>query len=166
MPRFDALHKIQVISNRILIMPTWRYWFNLKSKRNKNTDNDFETSEYVRCWEELLVSPELERLINKCQLEVIFYPHRNMQNYIKTFEQLKTSVVIASWEKYDIQELLKSSAIMITDYSSVFFDMIYMKSRLYSINLMRKSIGNINMAKGTLIIIIMHSETPTLLQIW
>lgn len=127
MPRFDALHKIQVISNRILIMPTWRYWFNLKSKQNKNTDNDFETSEYVRCWEELLVSPELERLINKYQLEVIFYPHRNMQNYIKTFEQLKTSVVIASWEKYDIQELLKSSAIMITDYSSVFFDMIYMK---------------------------------------
>ncbi|WP_257940879.1 DegT/DnrJ/EryC1/StrS family aminotransferase [Bacteroides muris (ex Fokt et al. 2023)] len=35
--------------------------------------------------------------------------------------------MIASWEKYDIQELLKSSAIMITDYSSVFFDMIYMK---------------------------------------
>lgn len=67
-------------------MPTWRYWFNLKSKQNKNTDNDFETSEYVRCWEELLVSPELERLINKYQLEVIFYPHRNMQNYIKSLE--------------------------------------------------------------------------------
>lgn len=130
MPRFDALHKINAVPNRVLIMPTWRYWFNLKSKQNANTDDDFETSEYLRCWRELLVHPEMKRLIRKHQLEVIFYPHRNMQNHVKAFEHLETPVVIASWEKYDIQELLKSSAIMITDYSSVFFDMVYMKKMI------------------------------------
>lgn len=34
---------------------------------------------------------------------------------------------MASWQDYDLQELLITSALMITDYSSVFFDMIYMK---------------------------------------
>ena len=127
MPRFDALHRIQIVPNRILIMPTWRYWFNLKSKQNARTDIDFESSEYLRCWTDLLTNSEMNRLIREYRLEVIFYPHRNMQNHIRTFEHLETSVVIASWEKYDIQDLLKSSAMMITDYSSVFFDMVYMK---------------------------------------
>ena len=40
---------------------------------------------------------------------------------------MKTKVVLALWTEYDIQELMMSSEMMITDYSSVFFDMVYMK---------------------------------------
>lgn len=127
MPRYDALHESKVIQNRVLIMPTWRYWFNLNSKKHKDTDNNFELSEYFKRWSEVIYNPKLDTLIQKYSLDVIFYPHRNMQNHIHDFEKAKTLVTIAFWEQYDIQELLKTSAVLITDYSSVFFDMVYMK---------------------------------------
>lgn len=50
-----------------------------------------------------------------------------MQSYLNEFKNICTKVIIASWEEYDVQDLLKSSEMLITDYSSVFFDMIYMK---------------------------------------
>lgn len=127
LPRFDNLHDLKIKDNRILIMPTWRYWFNLKSKQGEMVENRIEDSEYLTCWLELLNSPRLQKLIDKNKLEVIFYPHRNMQKYLESFTKVKSKVIIASWKDYDIQELLKSSSMMITDYSSVFFDMVYMK---------------------------------------
>lgn len=127
MPRHDALHDIVVTPNRVLIMPTWRYWFNINSKKHKDIDCNFETSDYLKKWLEVLDNPKMAGMIEKYKLEVIFYPHRNMQKNLHAFSQVKTPITIASWERYDIQELLKTSALLITDYSSVFFDMVYMK---------------------------------------
>jgi len=127
MPRQDALHDLETVPNRVLIMPTWRYWFNLNSKKHKDIDSNFGTSEYLRKWLEVLSSPKMAELIEKNQLDVIFYPHRNMQKYIPSFKKTRLPVTIADWEKYEIQELLKTSKALITDYSSVFFDMVYMK---------------------------------------
>ena len=36
-------------------------------------------------------------------------------------------ITVASAETHDMQELMKSAEMMITDYSSVYFDMFYMK---------------------------------------
>ena len=126
--RFDNLHNAKVKRNRIVIMPTWRYWFNLKSKEQSDLKNDFLHSKYYHAWRSLLEDEEFNHVIEEHDLEVIFYPHRNMQQHVKDFKrELKSRVKVASWKEYDIQELLKSSAMMITDYSSVFFDMVYMK---------------------------------------
>ncbi len=127
MPRFDNLYNRKINKKQVLIMPTWRYWFKLNSKKYQGSDNDFETSEYCRKWIELLKSKKLDKLVEKYQLEIIFYPHRNMQGYLDILKKISSKVKLASWKNYDIQELLKSAAVMITDYSSVFFDMIYMK---------------------------------------
>lgn len=128
LPRFDNLHQQRTNNKRILIMPTWRYWFNLKSKQLDYLDKDFKNSEYLFKWKELLESKQLDELITKHNLEVIFYPHRNMQSHLHEMkESINTKVIFASWKDYNLQELLITSALMITDYSSVFFDMIYMK---------------------------------------
>lgn len=128
MPRWDNLHAFKVKKNRIVVMPTWRYWFNLKSKEQDSLTSDFLHSEYLKRWKEFLESEELNALIEKYNLEVIFYPHRNMQNHLPDFmSTVKTKAVLASWIDYDIQDLMMSSEMMITDYSSVFFDMVYMK---------------------------------------
>lgn len=127
-PRFDNLQNIKTIKNQIVIMPTWRQWFKLKSKKVKELNDDFVTSDYLKKWSELLNDPRFNSLIEKYQLKIIFYPHRNMQNYLPDFqEKINDNIIIASWEDYDLQELLKTSEMLITDYSSVFFDMIYMK---------------------------------------
>ena len=127
MPRFDALHNTKAVSNRVLIMPTWRYWFDLKSKQHSDINSDFATSEYLNRWIEILEHPEMEKIIKEYKLDVIFYLHRNMQKHVEVFRKTRLCVTIASWKKYDIQGLLKSSEMMIKDYSSVFFDMVYMK---------------------------------------
>ena len=97
-------------------MPTWRCWFNLRSKKNSNINSNFEESEYLNKWKELLNNNILKELIEKKDLKVIFYLHRNLQNHINSFKNINSRVILASWEKYDIQELLKSSALMVTDY--------------------------------------------------
>ncbi len=128
LPRWDNLHSVSVKKNRVVVMPTWRYWFNLKSKEQGDLTSDFMHSEYLRRWKEFLESKELNDMIVKQGLEVIFYPHRNMQSHLPDFKKVvKTKAILASWTEYDIQELMMSSEMMITDYSSVFFDMVYMK---------------------------------------
>ena len=125
--RFDNLHNQKTDSNRILIMPSWRAWFSEKTAQNSKADADFASSDYLRYWKSLLASEDLNRLIDKHELEIVFYPHRNMQKYLSYFEDINSKVKIASVKDYDVQELLKSSRLLITDYSSVFFDMIYMR---------------------------------------
>ncbi len=125
--RYDALDSNDTNKNQVLIMPTWRNWFNLRSKGGNDVSSDFDQSVYLRKWTELLESKILLELIDEHSLEVIFFLHRNMQRYINAFENINKKIIIASWKEYDIQTLLKKSAIMITDYSSVYFDMIYMK---------------------------------------
>lgn len=128
LPRFDNLHDVTIKKNRIVVMPTWRYWFNLKSKEQGNLSNDFMHSHYLRAWKGFLESNKLNEIIERYNLEIIFYPHRNLQNHLQDIKKVvHTKAVLASWEEYDIQDLLKSSSMMVTDYSSVFFDMVYMK---------------------------------------
>ena len=144
LPRFDNLHQDRTDKKRIVIMPTWRYWFNLKSKQFDGFDKEFNNSEYMIKWKELLESKELNELINEYDLEVIFYPHRNLQSHLKEMKENSNSkVIFASWEDYDLQELLITSSLMITDYSSVFFDMIYMKKPVifYQFDLEKFRIG-------------------------
>ena len=128
-PRFDNLHDgIDGVKNRIIIMPTWRKWLRLKSEKNESLGPDLKTSVFIKGWGDLLNSEELSLIIDKYNLDIIFYPHRAMQPYISDFrENINPRIKIASIEDYDIQELMKSAQLMITDYSSVYFDMFYMK---------------------------------------
>lgn len=127
LPRFDNLHQFHVEKNTVLIMPTWRDWFRFSSKREKSRDADFSKSEYLRMWKELLNSSRLNDIIKRYDLKVIFYPHSEIQNYISEFSNINERIQVASRNQYCIQELLKKAAMLITDYSSVFFDMVYMK---------------------------------------
>ncbi|MFM1538531.1 CDP-glycerol glycerophosphotransferase family protein, partial [Helcococcus bovis] len=117
---------IQAVKNQILIMPTWRSWFVMNSKIKDHSNEEFISSNYLRKWEELINSERFDALIKKYNLRVIFYPHRQMQPFIDEFSSTD-NIIIANDKKYDVQNLLKTSKVLITDYSSVFFDMIYMK---------------------------------------
>ncbi len=123
-PRFDSLHNIEIDKNTILVMPTWRNWLGRESHDNKGLD--FINTEYYKRWNEFLNSKELDALLTKYGKRILFYPHRNMQKFLQYFTTCSESIEIANWKNYDIQDVLKKSALMITDYSSVFFDFAYM----------------------------------------
>ena len=114
--RFDNLHNISK-KKQILVMPTWRNW----------CDADFEKTQYYKCWNELLNNKLLVDCLEKYNVDLVFYPHYEIQKHIKLFNSTSDKVIIARFEDYDVQTLLKESALLITDYSSVYFDFGYMK---------------------------------------
>ncbi|CYU55596.1 CDP-glycerol glycerophosphotransferase family protein [Streptococcus suis] len=107
-------------SNKILLMPTWRHYLSGISKK------EFLHSEYYIKYNEIINSKDLEKVLIDHNFELIFYPHYEIQKMIGVFNASIRNVTIAKFEDYDVQDLLKNADILVTDYSSVFFDMAYM----------------------------------------
>ena len=119
--RYDALHDIKTKS-QILIMPTWRIYLESCAEQN------LVKSDYVTKWNAVLRDARLLDALKRSGKTLVFYPHYEVQKkYLHLFSSSDPSVVIADFDHYDVQQLLKESQLLVTDYSSVFFDFAYMK---------------------------------------
>jgi CDP-glycerol glycerophosphotransferase (TagB/SpsB family) len=116
--RYDTLHDAKT-KHQILIMPTWRKYI--------SNENDFLESEFYRQWDQVLQSKRLAEYLEENDLSVIFYPHYEMQKYLHLFHPGSERIMLADFANYDVQTLLKESKLLVTDYSSVFFDFAYMR---------------------------------------
>lgn len=127
--RFDNLHDRQE-KNQILVMPTWRKWIPSMTWAQYNDEECkqiFLNSEYYKTFNNFINNDELINLLEENNMELIFYPHFEMQRYIDLFKSKSNKIMIARKDDYDVQTLLKESKILITDYSSVAFDFGYMR---------------------------------------
>ncbi|MDO4488320.1 MAG: CDP-glycerol glycerophosphotransferase family protein, partial [Eubacteriales bacterium] len=59
--------------------------------------------------------------------KLVFYPHIEMQKDMKYFSTASERIILADKEHFDVQNLLMTCSLLITDYSSVFFDVAYLK---------------------------------------
>ena len=118
--RFDNLIRGNRPSNEILVMPTWRGW------QYPQGEQFYETPFY-RHYQSMLENPRLLRLLEERDLKLIFYPHIELQKELDKFQSPSERVILASWRDYDVQTLLMRCNLLITDYSSVFFDLGYME---------------------------------------
>lgn len=129
--RFDSLHGFRT-KRQVLIMPTWRDWLSPDFSGRGLSEQEIRDSLYVQRWSSLLGNGRLRALAEKYHVAFIFYPHYEMQRFLSLFPQGDEAVVIADFAHYDVQQLLKESMLLITDFSSVFFDFAYMhKPTLY-----------------------------------
>ena len=121
--RFDALfaHDVVVKKNQVLIIPTWRDWLTRPEL--------FTESEYFQQWNELLHDERLRSMAAKHDAEIIFCLHPNMQQYRGYFADAPARVI--SQGEVDVQHLLKESAVMVTDYSSVGFDFSFLEKPVH-----------------------------------
>lgn len=132
LPRFDNLHTDISDPKEILLMPTWRTWIKgercttMKSAGELPKEN-FENSEYFNKLNEFVNSPVLNSILKKYDKKLIFYPHRNMQPFLDKFENNNDRVLFKHTKDEDIQVLLRRCSMIITDYSSVFMDIVYMQ---------------------------------------
>ncbi|MFE4350599.1 CDP-glycerol glycerophosphotransferase family protein [Peribacillus butanolivorans] len=125
--RFDNLHD-GVTKRQILLMPTFRMWLATDNLKKSSKDRKkFLESEYYKVYQSFLNNPEISALLDKNNFKLVFYPHYETQGYLDLFSANSKDISIANSKEYDVQELLKDSAVLITDYSSVFFDFSYMK---------------------------------------
>lgn len=128
--RYDNLLTSGKQSKRqILIMPTMREWLRVISKETQNFEKSdtFLDSEYYKTWNSLLHNKKLHYILDNYKIHLVFYLHSSMQKYLCYFRQSNESIVIADDKNFDVQQLLVESAVLVTDYSSVFFDFAYMK---------------------------------------
>jgi CDP-glycerol glycerophosphotransferase (TagB/SpsB family) len=127
--RFDNLYTPNGYKkNQILIMPTWRNW--IAGEIGQSRISNFRETEYFVTWDGLLKNKDLLGLLKKYDLHIKFYQHSLMQKYMKEFISTSERVIITDWQHYDVQDLLKDSCLLITDYSSVAMDFAYMRKPL------------------------------------
>lgn len=119
--RFDKLPKMrQKITRKILILPTWRDWLS-----NAN-EQQFKKSQYYKKIHELLQSEELNRFLKENNLSADICLHHKMHAHLKTLPK-SNSIALHSMNDIDVQSLIVSADVMITDYSSASFDMLYQR---------------------------------------
>ncbi|EFK9748261.1 capsular biosynthesis protein, partial [Campylobacter coli] len=126
--RHDALLKNnQCNARQIIIMPTWRHYLSglmIGNSGIRELKDDFKESEYFQKWNLLLDSNTLQKLCEKYSYTIVFNPHPNIIPYLKDFN-IPSYVKIAN-QSESLQKLFCNSSLMITDYSSVAFEMAYL----------------------------------------
>lgn len=130
--RFDNLNSEHIVKRQIVVMPTMREWLRVISSDTLKYENcdDFTKSEYFIKWVSFLNNDKLIEILKKEDVKLLFYPHPTMQKYLSSFKTKSDNIVLASSKEFDMQQLLMESAMLITDYSSIFFDFAYMKKPL------------------------------------
>ena len=117
--RFDNLKKVE--SNIILFMPTFRkYLLNIN-------DNDFIKTEYYHKVNGVINNLKIIKILEQNNLMLVLCLHSQFQKYTHLFNTSSSRIKIVSNENYNVQDLLINSSVLITDYSSVFFDFAYME---------------------------------------
>lgn len=117
--RWDVLEDKSQGSRRILIMPTWRSWL------EDCTEEQFKESDYYKNYYSLLKSDCLYEMLERYDLEVDFYLHTKFKEYIGEFSIESERIRIIAFGEESLNEIMMKSRMLITDYSSVSWDMFY-----------------------------------------
>ena len=126
LPRYDALlQEADMKKKVILIMPTWRTCLSTNNLGKNLLDDNFLQSEYFNSWKNFLCSSKLKELSEQYEYEILFNPHPMVISTINLWN-LPSYISLACDFSNSIQKMFKECAMMITDYSSVEFDVGYL----------------------------------------
>lgn len=136
MPRFDALRTLSETSSRkryLLLSPTWRYSLvkpKMARKGTRRPISTFQESQFYRSWMCLLTDPRLFELATRNNLELVFLPHPNFEVAMADTE-LDSRIRRISYRETDIQEIFAATSALVTDYSSIAFDLAYIGAEVH-----------------------------------
>lgn len=120
--RWDVLENKEDKNDRfILLMPTWRSWL------EEVGDEKFINSEYYKKYTSLMNSPRLREILEKGNTRLVFYIHPKFAGYINNFESIKGGrISCIPMGQEPLNELMMKCSMLITDYSSVCWDVYYL----------------------------------------
>jgi glycosyltransferase involved in cell wall biosynthesis len=132
LPRFDRLlakgHAVPPDQRDLVIVaPTWRQWLTLplaSGSQRRELDSAFWESAYIRNWTALLRSPKVADAVARRGWRLGFMPHPNLQVMLGQLD-LPAHVQPLSFAGLDVQGLYARCALLVTDYSSVAFNIAY-----------------------------------------
>ena len=133
LPRFDNLLNIQQEVEKekiIIIFPTWRSYIkgtiDLITKQNIKSESFINTT-YFKFYNNLINNKQLMHIMKKNDYEGIFCLHPNFVAQKNFFTQ---NNIFKIKEKCNDQKLFAKSSLLVTDYSSIFFDFGYIKKAI------------------------------------
>ena len=116
--RYDRLVNEQT-KHQILYMPTWRVSI-------KNCDDVIQTEYYKRITS-LLSSASLYEYLKYIDAEFVFFLHPSIRDWKQYFTSFANDrIKVLNNEDYDLQKLICTANMLITDFSSIFFDFAYL----------------------------------------
>lgn len=119
--RWDVLKDKSGENKQIFLMPTWRVWM------DDFEEDKFIKSEYYKKYVGLLNSEKLKRILEEKNITFSFYIHPKFKAYIDKFDTKCNNVKVYQYGEEKVNDLLMKSSMLITDYSSVAWDMYYQK---------------------------------------
>ena len=126
LPRYDNLENMKYNVNKkkkIIILPTWRTNFigTREPITYKSIHSDtFIYTEYFKFYNNLINDRKLHMIMEKHNYTGIFCLHPSLSSQYIDFTK---NQFFSTIEKCDYQNLLLESSLLITDYSSIFFDL-------------------------------------------
>lgn len=118
--RWDVLKDKPIEEKHILVMPTWRNWL------EEVSDAVFMASDYYRNYMALLNDPRLAQLLEREDLYLDFYIHPKFREYLSNFSiSAGDRVRLIPFGSEPLNELMMECRMLITDYSSVCWDVYY-----------------------------------------
>lgn len=127
LPRFDRL--VNNSKKIITIMPTWRSYLGNNDRYAidglKKYNEDFKTTAYFNFYNNLLNDEKLLKEAERLGYKIRFMPHPNIIPYINWFDRKEEVEFCNIRTKY--REIFATSSLVVTDYSSVAFDFIYLR---------------------------------------
>jgi CDP-Glycerol:Poly(glycerophosphate) glycerophosphotransferase len=134
LPRFD---RVLEEGNRfpperrdlIVIAPTWRNWLSkadtVVTGRHRVQPEDFQRSQFATEWTSLVNSEELRELAERTGLTVALLMHPNFQETgrLDTLPHVQR----LHFEGQNVQEFFARARVLVTDYSSMFFNAAYIE---------------------------------------
>ncbi len=116
--RFDALLACpQAPQKTLLVIPTWRPWLAKLSPR------EFAVTNYFQRYSRLLENAELAQLAGNAGLELVFCAHFNAAAAFRARLASTSAVRVVDARSESVLELLRATALAVSDYSSVILDL-------------------------------------------
>lgn len=120
LPRWDDLsRRSRKEGSQILLMPTWRSWL------EEADDDTFRESAYFKTYARLISSDSLARALERHNARLVVYLHPKFAEHTGLFESSDRRITTVNESDVRLSDLLARCRMLITDYSSVCWDMLY-----------------------------------------
>lgn len=117
----------------LLIMPTWRAGF-VDSRSAARDDTErmaaFAASPFCQTWRTLLADPQLQALAQKHNKKLAFMAHPNLVPFLAAFS-IPSHIEVLTKENTKFIPLLSHCVGLITDYTSVAFELGFLRRQVF-----------------------------------
>lgn len=111
----------QIPFRQIFVMPTWRKWMDGMS------EEEFVLTPFYTQYQTFLSSPRLKKLLVDNNTRIAFFLHPYFKDYVHLFDVDSSVIDRYGYLDVNMGEAIQKSSMMISDYSSVLWDMYYLK---------------------------------------